>query len=309
MARWYLWINAWREQDCVLCEGTFRYRVRRRVYGEGRDNARAEYHARRKLTWQWKELLAMRPCPYCGCIQPDVISQARNRLYPWVGLTELVLFYLLISCSPGSPRLTVTIGAALAPLFWAAHFAILFWRPNRRLDANLEKARSLEEAGELEAVEPPSGERNQATAWLLHGTGWLQYLALGTSLLMIAVVAAAAFVPLALGWPPPDDTPDAPVEAALHFRLCLVGHVGLAAFLLSLLFLWWRANHYWDLAHPGRLRPLDEAPLEGEPAPPPADAIRQPPKRPGKSRKIRRRMTTDGASRRRPSPHQTEDDG
>lgn len=224
-ARWYLWINNWREQDCALCGGTFRYRVRQRVRGEGVNNARAQSDAESKLTWQWKDVLAMRPCPHCGCYQPDIISRARTRVHLPVFLVALFLFMSVGGLYEiGLGVLSVFIGgAALMVIIWAIHFALLFWRPNRDLDSNFHKARSLSDAGELEAVAPPSGERKAPTGWLLHGTDRLQMLALATSLLLILVAAAPVLVPLTLSWPtsretwPPavgmGDTVEIPVQA------------------------------------------------------------------------------------------------
>jgi hypothetical protein len=280
MARWYPWINAWREQDCVLCEGTFRYRVRQRVAGEGKDNARAESHARRRCNWEWQALLAMRPCPGCGCIQPDVISRTRLRVHRWAFVAVLLFPALANGLSATFGVLSAFLFVmALAALVWAANFATLLWRPNRRLDANLRKARSFQEAGELEAVEPPAAERKEATGWLLHGTDRTQMLALGASLLLLPVIPAPYLLLVVLGWPIPLDERGFMLPA-----LC-----GIGAFYSPLIRVWVGAGKYGDLASPARLRPLDEAPLEEEAAPPPTDAIRPAPKRPGKSRKIRPR--------------------
>jgi len=203
MARWYLYLNCWKEQECALCGGTFRYRVNRRVKGEGHNNASAERHATSMRTAEAKTFVALRPCPHCGCFQPDMISRYRVRAQAVAFVAALALFW-----TPGMPYefgwgvLSVFVaGAALAALFWLAHAAFLLWRPNRNLAANLRKARALEKNGSLEAVAPPPGERKEATGLLLHGTDRRQFLALGASLMLIVVAAAPLWLPFVMGWP------------------------------------------------------------------------------------------------------------
>jgi hypothetical protein len=204
-AHWHLWLNGWKEQPCIQCGGSFRYRVRKEVTARGDNNTSAERHAWMRMELEAHKYAPIRPCPHCGFVQPDMICRGRK---PWlVGLLLVGVFGgmglpgLYGETKFGEFLLLPIVGIAFATLLWGILTAVLFWWPNRSLKANLSRSKLLVEQGELQATSPPKGEPRSPDWMFLHGMDRRQLRGVALGLVLILIAALPLLVPLVFGWP------------------------------------------------------------------------------------------------------------
>ncbi len=151
-------IKCWKQHECVGCGGVYRYKFARSVTGEAGNETAAEKAAEKAAMTTMEKDVDQRPCPRCGCLQPDMIAQKKSNAHFWVALILLLVSALVIVLAliPNITWLTYSTAglilgvASLAGL--ALHAATALANPNKNKDANRDRADTMIERGELEKV-------------------------------------------------------------------------------------------------------------------------------------------------------------
>lgn len=151
-------IKCWKQHECVGCGGVYRYKFARTVSGEAGNESAAEKAAEKAAMTTMEKDVDQRPCPRCGCLQPDMIAQKKSNTHFWVALLLLLVsgLFVVLGLIPNITWLTYSSAglilgvASLAGL--ARHAATALANPNKNKDANRNRAEAMIERGELEKV-------------------------------------------------------------------------------------------------------------------------------------------------------------
>lgn len=108
-------VRAWKEYVCVACGGTFRSLVNAMRVGRGRTTEEAEARARALVARAIEERVEARPCPNCGCYQPDAEAAIRHRKFEPFCYLPLV----------GVPVAVLAMPAQDNPWFWMLGLALI----------------------------------------------------------------------------------------------------------------------------------------------------------------------------------------
>jgi hypothetical protein len=158
-------INCWKNHECVECGCEFRYRFMRLVQGQGNSERAAVENANRKVAKIVEEEVEIRPCPTCGRVQPDMISQGKagghGRLAGYALPTVAVPFILGATYVIGGDIAAFSIAAILLIVI-LLQLRLAVQNPNRNRSVNIAQSELQAERGELEIILP--GEPRQAVA-------------------------------------------------------------------------------------------------------------------------------------------------
>ncbi|HVZ37938.1 MAG TPA: hypothetical protein VHI13_01580 [Candidatus Kapabacteria bacterium] len=147
--------QAWKEYDCVACGCTYRSLIAASMSAQGKTAELADQRARTLVAKTISKRAAARPCPNCGCYQPDAEASIRRaKAEPFLFLPVIGLAVALLA-TPAQVR----------PLIWLAGVAftilgvvVLVRRARYHVNANprsaREKGQNLLRERSLELLQP-----------------------------------------------------------------------------------------------------------------------------------------------------------
>lgn len=194
-----LTINCWKEHKCVGCGGTYRYKFTRQATGTGNTESDARDAVEKVALKKVEREVDERPCPHCGCIQPDMIGQKKANAHLGLMCAGVVaaLVLLIMAAIPSATWMPYSRAASIlgviSTLVLLAHWFIALGNPNSNRDKNRAKAEKLIEAGEMEAVRKPREDRAEGDPKALAAGAmmWLLLSTTGTVLIAIPVLLKA----------------------------------------------------------------------------------------------------------------------
>lgn len=151
-------IKCWKQHECVGCGGAYRYKFQRSVTGQGGNESAAERAAEQAAMRTMEREVDQRPCPRCGCLQPDMIAQGKSRTHRWLALILLALSVAVIAFGLISSATLVTyaivglILVVMSALALPIHAAVALSNPNKNKDANRNRAAKAVDTGLVEEV-------------------------------------------------------------------------------------------------------------------------------------------------------------
>ncbi|MCU0704161.1 MAG: hypothetical protein MUF18_09330 [Fimbriiglobus sp.] len=202
-------INCWKQHECVGCGGAYRYKFERKVTGEAGNEAAAERAAEKSAMTTVEKDVDQRPCPRCGCLQPDMIAQSKSNTHFLLAAALLVLSAVLIIFGFVSSATLVTyalvglVVCVMSALGVALHALVGLRNPNSNKEANRQRAAEAIDKGLVEEVADEDYDLAAGEPKAV-GSGAVVLVVLG---LLGAVLCAAPFVlKLVSGWPPVEGT-------------------------------------------------------------------------------------------------------
>jgi hypothetical protein len=203
-------VKCWKEHECCVCGGRFRYLFERKMKGQGGTEAKAAANADAAVVKAIKHDLDLRPCPSCGLLQPDMIGSWRSGKHKLVLILGVVAF--LGAFILGGVNQFWTHGiflwmAALAGLgTLLGHAFVEMRRFNSDLEGNREQSRDLVKSGKLvvsqegdeRTIDDPETFADKEREHLRQASPRWIYVMM---LLALAVISSAELARLALGWP------------------------------------------------------------------------------------------------------------
>lgn len=151
-------IKCWKQHECVGCGGAYRYKFQRSVTGQGGNESAAERAAEQAAMRAMEREVDQRPCPRCGCLQPDMIAQGKSRTHRWLALILLALSAAVVAFGLISSATLVTYAIAglilvvMSALALPIHAAVALSNPNKNKDANRNRAAKAVDTGLVEEV-------------------------------------------------------------------------------------------------------------------------------------------------------------
>lgn len=192
-------INCWKEHRCVGCGGAYRYKFARKAQGTGNTESDAGAAAEKQAIQKMQGEVDERPCPHCGCLQPDMIGQEKaNSHLGFMGFAAAAALALLImAIIPSATWMPYSLAAyilgGISAVVLVAHWAVALGNPNSNKARNREKAEKLVDAGEMEAVRKPSEDRAEGDprAVVAGAMVWLLAATVGLLLILAPVILKA----------------------------------------------------------------------------------------------------------------------
>jgi hypothetical protein len=151
-------IRCWKQHECVSCGSLYRYLFERKVKGTGPSETTAEQNAENQASKTIEKEVDFRPCPACGCLQPDMVAQQKRQRHSLVALGFLILagIVLLLAALPGITFMTYSLAALIVFVLGltglAVHVVAGLSEPNKNPDDNLAKAETMLDQGTMELV-------------------------------------------------------------------------------------------------------------------------------------------------------------
>lgn len=151
-------IKCWKRHECVGCGGQYRYKFARTVTGEAGSESAAGKAAEKAAIATVEKDVDQRPCPRCGCVQPDMIAQQKSNRHFWVALLLLLFSAAAGLCGLISSATWMTYSSASLLLAVASaaglvvHAAVALSDPNKNKDANRDRAERMVDQGDMEPV-------------------------------------------------------------------------------------------------------------------------------------------------------------
>ena len=151
-------IRCWKQHECVSCGSLYRYLFERKVKGTGPSETMAEQNAENQASKTIEKEVDFRPCPACGCLQPDMVAQQKRRFHNSVTVAFLTIaaIVLTIAAIPSATFLTYSTASVIvfvaAAIGLAVHVVTALSEPNKNPDDNLGKAETMLDQGTMELV-------------------------------------------------------------------------------------------------------------------------------------------------------------
>jgi hypothetical protein len=151
-------IRCWKQHECVSCGSLYRYLFERKVKGTGPSETTAERNAEQQASKAIEKEVDFRPCPACGCLQPDMIAQQKRQRHSAVAWLFLLVagIVLLLGALSGVTFMTYSTAGVicfvLGAVGLAVHVVTGLSEPNKNPDDNLAKAETMLDQGTMELV-------------------------------------------------------------------------------------------------------------------------------------------------------------
>jgi hypothetical protein len=151
-------IRCWKQHECVSCGSLYRYLFERKVKGTGPSETTAERNAEQQASKAIEKEVDFRPCPACGCLQPDMVAQQKNKRHGAVAGLFLVGAGIVLGLASLWATTWLTWSTAglivfvLGAVGLAVHVVTGLSEPNRNPDDNLAKAETMLDQGTMELV-------------------------------------------------------------------------------------------------------------------------------------------------------------
>jgi hypothetical protein len=151
-------IRCWKQHECVSCGSLYRYLFERKVKGTGPSETTAELNAEKQASKTIEKEVDFRPCPACGCLQPDMVAQQKRKRHNSVAWLFLIIagIVLLLAALPGVTFMTYSLAGLVvfisAAIGLAVHVVTAMSEPNKNPDDNLVKAETMLDQRTMELV-------------------------------------------------------------------------------------------------------------------------------------------------------------
>ncbi len=151
-------IRCWKQHECVSCGSLYRYLFERKITGQGGNEISAEKNAEKQANKTIEKEVDFRPCPACGCLQPDMVAQQKRQRHSSVAWLFLLVagIVLLLAALTGVTFMTYSTAAIivfiLAAVGLVVHVLAGLSEPNKNPDDNLTKAETMLDQGTMELV-------------------------------------------------------------------------------------------------------------------------------------------------------------
>lgn len=200
-------VSCVKQHKCLGCEAEYEYTLQRNVTGSGGTEAAAAANAEKAALKALEDDVDQHACPYCGLMQPDMISEVRSTRYVagmWLGpLVLLVAFFLALPqiIAISTSAMIAAGGVALSLLLYLSG---IFFNPNRDMGTQQLASSDKVQAGTLKLNQ----EGKTSTSVDEHGgPGGGHWLGLLLALTALVAVLAPLVLPAVSGWPMNDSYP------------------------------------------------------------------------------------------------------
>ena len=148
--------TCWKQHTCVTCGSAYKYSFTRYAEGTASTPAGAQANASKLLQTALDTTFDLKPCPFCGLMQPEMVGQARGERHGcMIGTSFLLLVVLSVMYGFGWAHFRTLSYVALAATIFITlkHIAAALHNPNFDMTANKAKAAKDVEAGATALVE------------------------------------------------------------------------------------------------------------------------------------------------------------